>query len=119
MQYDVLGVGWGVRNEEKWAREERNHVCDTRCILEEPEELSTLALVRRSKLRRGGTKPGEAKDRGPASQMFVGARLCATEERSDPARIYPLKVERESRELITARGIRKHGSELVLLCRSW
>ena len=46
------------------------------------EELSTLALVRRSKLRRGGTKPGEAKDRSPASQMFVGVRLCATEERS-------------------------------------
>ena len=116
MQYDVLGVGWGVRNEEKWAREERNHVCDTRCILEEPEELSTLALVRRSKLRRGGTKPGEAKDSRPASQMFVGVRLCATEERSSK----DLPVERENnRELVTARGIRKHGSELVLLCRSW
>ena len=77
--YDVLGVGWGVRTEEKWAREERNPVCDTRCLL---EELSTLALVPRSKLRRGGTKPGEAKDSRPASQMFVGVRLCATEERS-------------------------------------
>lgn len=112
MMQDVLGVGWGVRTEEKWAREERNPVCDTRCLL---EELSTLALVPRSKLRRGGTKPGEAKDSRPASQMFVGVRLCATEERSSK----DLPVERENRELVTARGIRKHGSELVLLCRSW